>query len=497
MKILCLNGPFKTEHGKFSKTSRSPAVTKSGTVYYPIWLCYVAGLLEESGHEVKVLDSCAERLNLFRTMEFVKEFQPELVVLDTSTPSILADAETAAAIKNAFPNTFNVLMGTHPSALPEESLGLSAGVDAIAIGEADFTIRELAEKLSGADLAKVSHDENLRKELLSPIHGLAFRAGEQKFVNPHRELISNLDQLPFVSKVYKKHLDIKKYFFAACDYPEVMIMTSRGCVAKCTFCVYPQTIHDGMYRMRSPKNIADEFEWITKNLPEVREIGLEDDVFTGSQKRAIEFCKELIERKIKIKWYCNVRVDTKFETMQWMKKAGCVLVTVGYESANKDILKNIEKRATPEMILEFSGNTRKAGLLVHGCFMAGNRGETRQTLQDNLDLSLRLMDDTMQFFPIMVYPGTKDYEWAKANNLMTVTSYSQYVTEDGNHNGVIRMPDMTADEMRQWCNYARRRYYLRPKYIFYKMMQQLRHPQEIRRTVKATTRFVRFLVPQK
>jgi radical SAM superfamily enzyme YgiQ (UPF0313 family) len=231
-------------------------------------------------------------------------------------------------------------------------------------------------------------------------------------------------------------------------------------------------------------------------MPGIREIGIEDDTFTGNQNRVVEFCKELIRRNIKIKWYCNVRVDLKYDTMKWMKKAGCVLVTVGYESANRDILKNIDKKITPKMILEFSHNTRKAGLLVHGCFMAGNRGETRETLEESLQLSLKMMDDTMQFFPLMVYPGTKDYEWAKREGLLTIKDFSDYVTEDGCHNSVLKMPDMDSNQIREWCDYARRRYYLRPKYIAYKISQQIKKPSEIRRTVKATRRFVKFLIPK-
>ncbi len=496
MKILCLNPPFKTEYGRFSRTSRSPAITKSGTIYYPIWLCYVAGVLEEAGHEVRVIDSCAYEYDLEKTLQFVKEFKPDMAVLDTSTPSINSDVKTGSEIKKHFPRCFVVLMGTHVSALPEETLLLDTSIDAVAVGEADYTIRELAQKLSEADLDKIQADITYRNSILSTINGLAYGVGEKICINKPREFVKNLDELPFVSKVYKKHLDTGKYFFAASDYPEVQIMTARGCVAQCTFCVYPQTIHGLKYRMRSASNIADEFKWIKENMPEVREIGIEDDTFTGSQSRVIEFCKEVIERNIRIKWYCNVRVDLKFETMQWMKKAGCVLVTVGYESANREILKNINKMITPEMIVEFSKNTRKAGLLVHGCFMAGNRGETRETLVESLLLALQMMDDTMQFFPLMVYPGTKDYEWFKNEGLFTVKSYSDYVTEDGCHNSTIKMHDMTEDEIRQWCDYARRKYYLRPKYIGYKIMQQIKKPSELRRNMKAIKRFARFLVPR-
>lgn len=496
MKILCLNPPFKTEYGRFSRTSRSPAITKSGTIYYPIWLCYVAGVFEDAGHEVKVIDSCAYEYDLEATLRIVAEFKPEMVVIDTSTPSICSDVKTGAEIKKILPDCFVVLMGTHPSALPEETLKLDSTIDAVVVGEADYTVKELAYKLSQANLRTVQSDDVYRNNILSFIDGVAYRTGSRVYINKRRELLSDLDELSFVSKVYKKHLDAKKYFFAASDYPEVQIMTARGCIAQCTFCVYPQTIHGLKYRVRSPQNIADEFQWIKANMPEVREVGIEDDTFTGSQARVIAFCREMIRRVIRLKWYCNVRADLKYETMEWMKRAGCVLVTVGYESANKDILKNINKRITPEMILEFSQSTREAGLLVHGCFMAGNRGETRETLEESLHLALEMMDDTMQFFPLMVYPGTKDYEWAKSEGLHTAKDFSDYVAEDGCHNSVLRMPDMNSDEITKWCDYARRRYYLRPRYIAYKLFQQLRHPSEIKRTFKAAKRFIRFLAPR-
>lgn len=494
MRIICLNPPFKGKYGRFSRTSRSPAITKSGTIYYPIWLCYVAGVLEDSGHEIKIIDSCAYKYDLAKTLQLIKDFKPQIAVLDTSTPSIYNDVNIGAEIKKIFSYCFVVLIGTHPSALPEETLQLNNLIDAIAIGEADYTIKKLAQKLSDNNAQIFYSDASYRNSVLCGVDGLAYRAGDKISVNKKRDFIKNLDELPFVSKVYKKYLDTKKYFFAASDYPEIQIMTARGCVAQCTFCVYPQTIHGLKYRTRSPRNIADEFQWIKENMPEVREVGIEDDTFNGSEVRVVDFCKELLERKIKIKWYCNVRVTLRYETMAWMKKAGCVLVTVGYESANNNILDNVKKRVTVEMILKFSRNARRAGILVHGCFMAGNRGETRQTLRENLRLALKMMDDTMQFFPLMAYPGTIDYELAKKEGLLDIKDYADYVTEEGCHNSVVRMTDMGSDEIRSWCDYARRKYYLRYRYLFYKLVQQVRNPSEIRRTYRTTRRFINFLL---
>ena len=491
MKILCINPPFKTEHGRYSRESRSPAITKSGTNYYPIWLAYVAGTVEAVGHDVKLFDSCADRVNKAGTLEMAADFGPDLIVLGTSTPSILADVDVAASLKVQHPDAFVVLIGTHTSSLPEETLRFHVAVDAVARSEADFTVRELAEKLDGIGFQRL--DKDAKVAVLKAISGLSFQVEGKIYHNPARPLIKDLDSLPFVSQVYKKHLNIRNYFFAACDYPEVQIMSARGCTDRCTFCVYPYAMHELKYRMRSATNVVDEFEWIEKNMPEVKEVGMEDDTFAGSVKRVHEFCAEKIRRGVKLKWYTNVRATLNYETLKLMRKAGCVLLTVGYESANQEVLDKMKKRMKAESIVNFSRDTKRAGLMVHSCFMVGNPGDTRATLQESLDLALRLNDDTMQFFPLIVYPGTPDYEWAKVNNLLTVQSYDEWVTAGGLHNSVVRMPDMSSREIVDWCDYARRRYYLRPRYLAYKAVQTILRPSELVRNVKAAKRFVRFL----
>ena len=491
MNVLCLNPPFKTEYGRFSRESRSPAITKSGTNYYPIWLAYVAGTAEAAGHDVKLFDSCADRVSEVDTVAMARDFGPDLIVLDTSTPSILNDLKVGASLKAALPESFVMLMGTHPSSLPEETLRLGPAIDAIARNEADFTVRDVAEKLDGICYQRL--DDRAKIAILGSIEGLSFHIGGEIHHNPARPLIKDLDSLPFVSAIYKKHLNIRNYFFAACDYPEVQIMSARGCTDRCTFCVYPYAMHDLKYRMRSAKNVADEFEWVERNLPEVKEIGIEDDTFAGSIKRVHEFCEEKIRRGIRLKWYTNVRATLDYETLRLMRQANCVLLTVGYESANQDVLDKMKKRMKAESILNFSRDTKRAGIMVHSCFMVGNPGDTRATLQESLDLALQLNDDTMQFFPLIVYPGTPDYEWAKANNLLTVSRYDQWVTEEGLHNSVVRMPDMDSREIVDWCDHARRQYYVRPRYLAYKAWQTVTRPTELVRNLKAAKRFWRFL----
>jgi len=484
MKVLLLNPPFKTKYGRYSRTSRSPAITKGGTLYYPFWLAYAAGVLEKAGHEVKLIDSCAYRYDRKKTYEIAKEFRPELIVLDTSTPSIYSDVEVGADLKEIFPKSFVVLVGTHPSALPEETLKLNKKIDAVARGEYDYTVRDLADTLE-------------KKEDIKKVKGITYRKGEKIFHNPNREFIKNIDELPFVSSVYKKHLDPKKYFFSAAQYPMIMIISGRGCPFRCFFCVYPQTFHGRRYRLRSAENVVDEFEHIIENFPEVKEVGIEDDTFTANIKRAREICQLLINRRLhrKIKWWANVRVNLDLDTMKLMKEAGCRLVIAGFESGVQKILDNMRKGITVEQSFEFAKNAKKAGLLVHGCFMVGNPGETWRTMQETLDFAIKLNIDTAQFFPMIPYPGTEAYKWAKDNSFLKNISFNQWLTEDGLHNTVINPEGLSAQDLVKFCDYARRKYYLRYSYVSYKLRQCLSDYQEAKRTLKSLKSFFRYLIP--
>lgn len=478
MNILLLNPPFI---GKFSRTSRSPGVCRSGTIYYPFWLAYAAGVLDQDGLKVSLIDAPADGLSTAEVIARVKNAPPQLIVIDTSTPSIYSDIKVAEQLKDSFPSSFITLVGTHPSARPKETLLLSNKVDAVARGEYDYTIRDLAFCLgNGGDL--------------KTIDGLIFRENDRITENKLRAFIENIDELPFVSQVYRKYLNIKNYFFAASDYPMVMIITGRGCPYKCFFCVYPQTFHSRKYRPRSAKNVVDEFEYIVRELPEVREVGIEDDTFTVDQERVKEICQLILERSIKVKWYCNVRVNLELETMKWMRKAGCKLVTVGFESAYQGSLNRMHKGITVEQIREFVSNAKKAGLLVHGCFIAGNPEETKETLALTLNFAKELNCDTMQFYPLIVYPGTEAYKWAEENNYLATDDYSQWATEEATYNCVLNLPKLSAEEINAFCTRANREYYLRPRYILMKLKQIIREPSEIRRTLMGARAYFRMLI---
>lgn len=477
MKIILLNPPFLN---KYSKSSRSPAVTKSGTIYFPLWLSYVAGVLDKVGHELKIVDAPAKCLDEAKTLRIVKEFEPRLIVIDTSTPSIYSDLKFAEQIKKALPYSKICLVGTHASACVDEIIPESSFIDFIARHEYDYTIKELADKIDNP-------------ELYSEIAGISYVVDNKVINNPDREYIHNLDELPFVSEVYKKYLDIKDYFYAHVGYPTISIFSSRGCPSKCFYCMYSQVMFGKEYRKRSAKNLYDECIYITNNFPEVTEILIDDDNFAVDQENVKEFCNLMIENNVKLKWIVQVRVNLKYETMVLMKKAGCKLLVVGFESGNQQILDNMHKGITLEQSLKFNEFAKKAKLRVHGCFMVGNPGETKETMMETLEFAKKLRLDTVQFFPLMLYPGTEAYSWAKKNNFIEAKNYKEWLKEDGMHNCVVSTDKVISQELVDFCNYARKKFYLRPSYMLMKLGECLTSKDDAIRTIKAFGTFRKYL----
>lgn len=487
MKICFVNPPFKAEYGKFSRESRSPAITKSGALYYPLWLIYAAAYCKKAGYDICFLDAPAKQMNEEQSMEFIVRNASDatLFVYGTSTPSIKNDVAFAVAVKERFPSTFALLVGTHPSARPEETLGYSSLIDAVAIGEYDNVVLELAEALkNGGDVTQV--------------RGLCFNGKEGCRRTAPMPAMRNLDEIPFASEFIHKYLDPRDYFFAAATYPAIQIFTTRGCPFRCNFCVYPQTMHGHAFRTRSAESIVAEFEYIANNFPDVKEVVIEDDTFTANKKRVMEVCSLLVERKLnkRLRWLCNARVNLDLETMLAMKKAGCRLIIPGIESGSQQILDNIKKGTKVEQFQEYVDNAKKAGLLIHACYMVGNRGETKETMEQTLELALKLNTDTAQFFPLIPYPGTEAYDWAYENGYIEL-DYEKYCLPDGTHNTVLSMPHLTAQEMVDFCNMARKKYYLRPRYILHRLRVGLTDFSDLKRSLKAFGKLKHYLFGRK
>lgn len=483
MKVFFINPPFKAEFGKFSRESRSPCITKSGALYYPLWLIYAAALVEKNGFDIEFLDAPATPLDEKHSLEVISQKCDgvKLFVLDTSTPSIYSDINFGAKLKDMCPEAFVLLVGTHPSAVPEETLSINNKIDAVARHEFDYTVLNLAKCLR-------DHGE------LSFVHGLSYINNGECIHNPDTRFIDNLDEIPFAAEFIKKHLNYRDYFFAASAYPEIQIFTGRGCPARCSFCVYPQTMHGHRYRLRSAQNIIAELKFIAKEFHDVKEIVIEDDTFTSNKSRVIEICNLIIQEGLhkRFRWLCNARVNLDLETMKLMRAAGCRLIIPGIESTSQQILNNIHKGTNVSEIKAYIANAKIAGLLVHACYMVGNEGETRETMMSTLRDALTFKTDTAQFFPLLPYPGTEAFKWAKANGYIN-GKYDEYCKEDGTLNCVLNLPELSSQDLVDFCDFARKKYYIRISYFIHRLYRGLQDPEDFKRSIKAFNRFRKFL----
>lgn len=347
MKIYLLNPPYFPH---FFRSARWQDTGRGGTLYYPIWLAYAAALLEKY-HPIRLVDAPAWNWDRKSVIEDVQQYDPELIVIDSSFTSLKNDLEVAGEIKTVCRKPI-VLVGP-PTARFYQSILETSEVDVVARFEYEYTL---------VDIARAVEDG----KGFAGVEGIAYKQDGQIIQTSQREWsgTEGLDAIPFVSQVYKRHLNINDYFLSSSLYPEVQIFTGRGCPHLCTFCAWPETLMGRKYRVRSMSNVLDELEYIENNIPRMREVFFEDDTFTISKQRVREFCRGYDDRKLKIAWACNARATLDYETLDIMKRSGCRLVIVGYESGDDEILKKIKKGVNTDNIRRFAKDARRAGPLT-------------------------------------------------------------------------------------------------------------------------------------
>jgi hopanoid biosynthesis associated radical SAM protein HpnJ len=437
MRTLFLNPPsFEGFDGGAS--SRWPASREIESYWYPVWLCYPAGLLPDS----KVVDAPPHKISIEQTVRMAGDF--ELLVLFTSTPGFQVDVKMAEMMKDANPKLKVAFVGPPVTVEPEKSLRTSPAIDFVVRREFDYQIADYANGKPVEELA-----------------GVSFRKNGHIVNNPEGPAIEDLDALPWVTKVYQRDLDVRRYNVPFLLNPFISLYTSRGCPAMCTFCLWPQTHSGHRWRLRSSDDIAREVAFAREAFPYVKEIFFDDDTFNYQKARTIDLCRKL--KPLNFTWSCTSRVTTDYETLKAMKEAGCRLLIVGYESGDQQILKNIKKGATIDMALRFTDNCKKLGLLVHGDFIIGLPGETRDSIRKTIDFAKRLDTETIQVSIAHPYPGTEFYDYVKKNDLITIDSMTD---ETGHQLPNITYPGLDRGELVDWVERFYGEYYFRPRVIW-------------------------------
>jgi len=409
--------------------------------WYPTWLAQPAALTPNS----TLLDCPPHNIDIKQCLERAKGF--DHVIINTSTPSLKNDCKVAEAIKAQRPDTKIGFVGAHAAVLPTETLKASPAIDWVGRKEFDFTCKEVAEGRP-----------------LSSIDGLSYKTPEGKIVhNKEREMISNMDVLPWVIDTYKRDLEIEKYFIGYLLHPYISLYTGRGCPAQCSFCLWPQTIGGHKYRVRSPENVAAEMAYAKKLFPQVAEFFFDDDTFTANLPRAREIAKKLAP--LGVHWSCNSRANLDYDTIKQFKDAGLRLFLVGYESGNDDILTRIKKGVTMDEMRRFTKSCHKAGVVIHGTFILGLPIETPQTIENTIRFAQELDVFSIQVSLAAPYPGTELFEMARQNGWFSKKDKTDIVHEHGFQQSALEYPGMPKDLIFEEVDRFYRAYYLRPKPI--------------------------------
>jgi hopanoid biosynthesis associated radical SAM protein HpnJ len=437
LKTLFLNPPsFENFDG--GAGSRWPATREIESYWYPVWLAYPAGMLEGS----RLLDASPHHVSVEETIEIGKEY--EFLVLFTSTPGFPGDIKLAEAMKAANPKLKIAFVGPHVTTQPELTLNSTPAIDFIVRREFEYAVVEYANG-----------------KPLEEILGASFRAADGTIQhNADRPAVEDLDALPDVVDVYKRDMDVTRYNVPFLQHPFVALYTTRGCPAQCTYCLWPQTLSGHRWRKRSTDAVARELAKAKEYWPEVKEFFFDDDTFNVQKARTVELCEKI--KPLKLTWSCTSRVTTDYETLKAMKEAGCRLLIVGFESGDPQILKNIKKGATLEKARQFMKDCKKVGLTVHGDFILGLPGETKESIRRTINFAKELNCNTIQVSVAHPYPGTEFFDYVQKNNF--IINSEEMVDSGGHQVANIEYPGLPSDVIMEMVNRFYDEYYIyRPR----------------------------------
>ncbi len=402
-RILLLNGPDDRAHAVMIRSGdrwphRLPRkLSKQVPHAYPFWLAQCGALLKRRGYRVHYTDSIAEGLGIDGTVERFRDLRPDMVVIATSTPTIHTDLLMARLAREKA-GAFTVLVDTHATVFHRELVG-EAFVDAAVRGEFEVAVADLADALNrGAGPGGVA--------------GVTWKRDGEVVVNADRPLLKDLDELPWPDRDL---VPAERYIVGLrTQDPCFMVLASRGCPFRCTFCLWVPVMFDNKVRFREVGKVVDEIEDLQRRYA-AREVFFHDDTVNVTVRRVEEICNEILRRDLRIGWIANFRPDpTTPGLFRLMKKAGCTKILLGVESGSQRILdESIGKEITLREVEDAIRWARQAGIRVHCTYALGAPGETRETLQETLEFIKRTDPDDIQVSLMTPLPGTPFYERVK------------------------------------------------------------------------------------
>jgi hopanoid biosynthesis associated radical SAM protein HpnJ len=448
--------------------SRYQARREVTSFWYPVWLAQPAALVENS----KLIDAPSHRITLDRVLAQAKDF--DHVVVHTSAPSFPSDVKVIAALKATNPNLLAGMIGAKVAVNAEGALRDGPALDYVARNEFDYTIKDVADGIP-----------------LKDIKGISYRSAQDVIVhNDERDMIENMDALPFVTAVYKRDLKIENYFNGYLKHPYLSLHTGRGCKSRCTFCLWPQTVGGHRYRTRSVGRVMEEIRYARAALPQVKEFFFDDDTFTDDAPRTEAIAREM--GKLGITWSCNAKANVSRKTLEVMKDNGLRLLLVGYESGNQKILHNVKKGMRVDVAERFTRDCHELGILIHGTFILGLPGESTETIRETIEFAKRINPHTIQVSLAAPYPGTFLHKQAMENGWLDAAN-AELVDDHGIQIAPLHYPHLSHRQIFDSVESFYRQFYFRPSKIASIVGEMMRSTDAMKRRLREGVEFFRFL----
>ncbi|MAG20225.1 B12-binding domain-containing radical SAM protein [archaeon] len=453
MKILVLNPPNKHNepigrdliygcwcHGKRVADIQLP----------PLNLMYIASVLKN--YEVVLVDALSRKWNIEETLEKL-DTDFDVLIIASSNTTFLDDVEFSEKLKEKNSKLKIIFCGPHTTVYPKKALRKKI-IDIGVQGETEETIKELIEVL----------DKNGD---LSEVKGISYRENDEVKVNIGRGMIENLDSLPFPDW---EMIDRDEYFNPlAKKEPIATILSSRGCIGRCTFCTSP-SFYGKNYRFRSAENVLEELEMLYKK--GFKEVLFRDETFTVSKERTRKICEGLIEKGIELSWMCNIRIGSvDKETMELMKKAGCHNLWVGVESGVQEILDIAKKDIKIEKIEETFKWANEVKINTHAHFMFGMEGESLESLNETIKFIKKINPTTIDIGITTPFPGTELFD--KIKDKADIGDGTQWGIDKVHNNAFFNeyFCDVKSEDLEKAIFRAYKEFYLRPGYMLNTLMK--------------------------
>jgi len=448
MKAMLLNLPW-SEKGRFGVragsrwpfTIRAESSSELKYTPFPFFLAYATALLKNEGKDALLVDAIAERLGEKEVEERIKEYAPDLLVIETATPSFDNDLRIAKEIRGKIHNLKVALCGAHSGVFVTEVLTDCRFIDYILIGEYEYTLLELMNCL----------EED--KGGMGSVSGLAYRQDGPVIINSPRKTLENLDLLPWPER---EGLPIYNYNdnFADLPMPNVQMWSTRGCPFKCSFCLWPQAIYkEHKYRKRNPAAVADEMEYLVKNF-DFKAVYFDDDIFNAEKSHVVGICDEITRRKIKVPWAVMARADLMDkDLLAILSHAGLYACKYGIESADPKVLEKCGKNIDLIRVREVIKLTKELGIKVHLTFCLGLPGERKESISKTADFIKAVQPDSLQVSFATPFPGTEYYKYMIDKGFLLSENWADY---DGNQGCVFRTDELTSLDLERarndFCN---------------------------------------------